>query len=352
MKKAKVKLIGAGGYGGSGMLELLHRHPYAEAAWLVDIENIGQPISSLHPHLRGVCDLPILSFDQAPMEGVDVVISATPDRVGMQYAAAHVKAGAKVIDYSGDFRFNSTDIYAGYAQTIGLDPNHLAAELLGESAYGLTELHRAEIKKAKVVGNPGCFAVSVILAAAPAVKAGLIDPARIIADSKTGASGAGKKPAATLHFPSRYENMNAYKVLKHQHRFEVERELGDLAGVDAKMVLTTQLVPLSRGIMTTLYGRLDSGITLDKVYQVYDAAYGHEPFVRLMPPNEPSSNAAVRGSNFCDISLHLEERTNTLLVVSHIDNLVKGQAGSACQNLNVVCGFEETAGLMHPGQFP
>jgi N-acetyl-gamma-glutamyl-phosphate reductase len=348
----RVKIIGAGGFGGVGMIELLQRHPTAKAAWLVDVENVGQPISATQPHLRGICDMTILSPDQAPTEGVDVVVSATPDRIGMTHAAAHVKAGAKVIDYSGDFRFRTEAIYADYARTIGLEPKHLAPELLPQSAYGLTELHRDEIKKAKVVGNPGCFAMSIILGIGPAVKAGIIDVSRVIADSKTGASGAGKKPSPTLHFPARYENMNAYKVLKHQHRFEVETELSRLAGKPVQVVLTTQLVPLSRGIMSTLYGQLDAGMDAKKVYDIYQAAYGKEKFIRLMPLGEASSNAAVRGSNFCDVSVHVEDRTGTLLVVSHIDNLMKGQAGSALQNLNVACGLEETAGLMFPGQFP
>jgi len=349
----KVKIIGAGGFGGVGMIELLHRHPEAEVGWLVDIENVGRPISEVQPHLRGICDLKILSPEETLVETPDVVVSATPDQVGMRHAADHVAAGAKVIDYSGDFRFRSIETYRAYAETIGREPEHAAGALLAESAYGLTELHREEIRAAKVVGNPGCFAVSVILGIAPAVKAGVIDRGAIIADAKTGASGAGKKPSPALHYPVRYENMNAYKVLQHQHQFEIEHELGRLAGERVHVVLTTQLVPLSRGIMTTLYGRLDAGwADARKVWDLYHDFYAGEPFVRLMPPGAASSNAAVRGSNFCDVSVHVDTATGTLLAVSHIDNLMKGQAGSALQNLNVVCGLEETAGLLFPGQYP
>ena len=348
----KVKIIGAGGFGGGGMIELLQRHPDAEVGWLVDVENVGEPISAVMPHLRGICDMPILSPDEAPIDGPDVVISATPDQVGMKHAAAHVAAGAKVIDYSGDFRFQSLEVYQAYAGVIGKEPVHAAEALLAESAYGITELHRDEIKQAKVVGNPGCFAVSITLGMAPAAKAGCVNPARVIADSKTGASGAGKKPIATLHYPARYENMNAYKILKHQHQFEVEHELSRLAGTKVNVVLNTQLVPLARGIMTTLYGELDAGWDARKVWDVYNDFYADEPFVRLMPLGGASANAHVRGSNFCDVSVHVDDATGTLLVVSHIDNLLKGQAGSALQNLNVVCGLEETAGLMFPGQYP
>ena len=348
----RVKIIGAGGFGGVGMIELLHRHPEAEVGWLVDIENVGKPISEVQPHLRGICDLPILSPEATLVETPDVVISATPDQVGMQHAADHVAAGAKLIDYSGDFRFRSAETYAEYARTIGHDPRHAAEELIAESAYGIAELHREEISKAKVVGNPGCFAVAVILGIAPAVKAKAFNLGRLIADAKTGASGAGKKPSPTLHYPTRYENMNAYKILKHQHQFEIETELSLLAGKKVHCVLNTQLVPLSRGIMTTLYGELDAGWDARKIWGIYDDFYRNEPFIRLMPLGEASSNAAVRGSNFCDISVHVDEATATLLVISHIDNLVKGQAGSALQNLNIVCGLEETAGLMLPGQYP
>ena len=200
----KVKIIGAGGFGGIGMIELLLGHPEAELAKLIDIENVGQPISAEFGHLAGLCDMVISSpEDDDPADGADVVFCATPDRVGMSLAPDYVKANVRFIDYSGDFRFGNTDTYAGYAKRIGKQTDHAASALLKQSVYGMPELHRDRIKSAKVVGNPGCFAVSVILAFLPAVKAGIVDLSTLIADAKTGVSGAGKKPSAAFHYPLR-----------------------------------------------------------------------------------------------------------------------------------------------------
>lgn len=350
----KVKIVGAGGYGGIGMIELVLRHPEAQLAALVDIDNVGKPISDVHPHLRGLCDLPIRSpGDDRFDDGTGVVFTATPDGVAQKIAPAVVAAGAKLIDYSGDFRFASADDYAVYAQRIGRDPAHAHPDLLAESAYGLTELHRDEIASARVVGNPGCFACAAILGAAPAVAANAINPRRIVMDAKTGVSGAGIKPNPAFHYPERYENMNAYKVLAHQHQVEVEQELGRLAGGTVQVVLLTQVVPLCRGIMTTVYADLDQGwVDAEKVHAAYADFYRTCRFIRLMPLGRASSNNSVRGSNFCDLSVHVDGRTGTLVVVSHIDNLMKGQAGSALQNMNVMFGLDETLGLFQVGHRP
>ncbi|MFP4380763.1 MAG: N-acetyl-gamma-glutamyl-phosphate reductase [Candidatus Sumerlaeia bacterium] len=352
----KARVIGAGGYGGAGIIDLLLNHPEAEVVDVVDVENVGMSIADKFPHLKGFCDLTIKAPDDASWEkgAVDVVFTATPDGVGMRYAQQCVDSGAKLIDFSGDFRFNTLDAYAKYAERIGREQDHLAPDLLGESAYGLTELHRDAISKVNIVGNPGCFAVSTILGLAPAVKAGLVDPSTLIADAKTGISGAGIKPAATFHYPSRYENMNAYKIAKHQHCIEVERELGLLAGLDdMPMTLTTQVVPLCRGIMNCLYGKLQNQSTSSKdVYEAYREFYKGSSFVRVMPASGTASNNDVRGSNFCVIWVNVDDRTGTMIVISHIDNLVKGQAGSALQNMNVLFGLDEGMGLKRPAFYP
>jgi N-acetyl-gamma-glutamyl-phosphate reductase len=271
----------------------------------------------------------------------------------MTLAERCLAAGAKLIDYSGDFRFNTADAYAGYAARIGRDAQHAAAVLLPRSVYGITELHRAEIAEASLVGNPGCFAVSATLGAAPAVRGGLIDPATIICDAKTGVSGAGIKPAQTFHYPLRYENMNAYKIAAHQHNFEIERELSLLAGADLRVTLTTQVVPLCRGIMTVVYGQLsDASTTADQLYEAYRAFYDGSVFVRVEPQGTPVSNNDVRGSNMCVLSVNVDPRTGRMIVVSHIDNLMKGQAGSALQNMNVMFGLDESLGLKRPPFYP
>ena len=350
----RARVVGAGGFGGANIIELLTAHPEAEIVSLVDVQGVGQPISDSHTHLKGICDRSVTAPDDATWDdSFDVAFTATPDGVGMALAQGCLGAGAKLIDYSGDFRFNSNEAYAGYAARIGRDPLHSAAALLPRSVYGIAELHRAEIASASLVGNPGCFAVSAILGAAPAVRDGLIDPATIICDAKTGVSGAGIKPAQTFHYPLRYENMNAYKIAAHQHNFEIERELSLLGGAELRVTLTTQVVPLCRGIMTTVYGQLcDSSLTTQQLYEAYRAFYAGSVFVRVEPQGAPTSNNDVRGSNMCVLSVNVDPRTGRMIIVSHIDNLMKGQAGSALQNMNVMFGLDENVGLRRPPFYP
>lgn len=353
MKKIRVGIIGAGGYGGCGAIELLCAHPYAEIAGLIDKQDTGRPISDLYPHLKGFCDMPLSDPDAADApDDFDAVFFATPDGVGQTEAARWLKRGARVLDYSGDFRFNDTDSYRAYAARIGRSHPHASPELLSQSVYGLAELHRREIAKTRLVGNPGCFAVSCILGLAPALKSGLIEPGSIVCDAKTGVSGAGKTPSPAFHYPARYDSMNAYKVSGHQHVFEVERELGIVAGKEVVLTFTPHVVPLCRGILTTIYAQLNPGNGIAGVMEAYRSFYEQDIFVRIFGPETPQSTAHVRGSNFCNLSLNVDPRTDKLIVVSHIDNLVKGQAGSAVQNLNIMFGIEEGAGLMHPGLFP
>ena len=350
----KVKIVGAGGFGGTGMIDLVLRHPKAELVELVDIENAGLPISRVWPHLAGHCDMTITAPDASkPGSGEDVVFFATPDRVGMTLAPDYVEAGVKVIDYSGDFRFTDADVYAGYAARIGKDTAHLAPGLLDKCVYGLPELHRSEIGAADVVGNPGCFAVSATLGLYPAVKAGIVDAAALIADAKTGISGAGKKPAAPFHYPLMYDNMKAYKVAKHQHCYEIEHELSVAGGTKANVTLTTQVVPVCRGIMTCCYGKLDAGwVDAAKLAKLYGETYADEPFVDVAGPDGSASNTDVRGTNRCKLWVNCDDATGMLLVVSHIDNLMKGQASNALQNMNILFDIDETTGLDFPGLFP
>ncbi len=350
----KVKIVGAGGYGGVGITELLLGHPQAKINALVDVENPGTPISKLYPHLAGFCDMMVIDpADPKANEPVDVVFFSTPDGVGMKLAENELKKGAKVVDYSGDFRFNNAQSYADYAKRIGKTDAHASPALLPQSVYGLAELHRKELNtNTKVVGNPGCFAVSCILGLSPAVKNDLIEITSIICDCKTGVSGAGKKPAPTFHYPARYDHMNAYKLSGHQHVFEIERELGLMSGKDIKVTFTSQVVPVCRGIMSTLYGTLKNKKTEAEVLALYKEFYKNDKFVRVFESTAPVGSPHVRGTNFCNLVVSVDERTNRLRIVSYIDNLVKGQAGSALQNMNLICGLPENMGLERPGMFP
>jgi N-acetyl-gamma-glutamyl-phosphate reductase len=290
--------------------------------------------------------------EEARSADADITFFATPDGVGQLVGPVEVASGRRVIDYSGDFRFNTTDLYAEYARRIDRDPTHKSPELLKESVYGLTELHRPAIKKARVVGNPGCFAMSCICGLAPAVANELIELAGIVCDCKTGVSGAGKKPAAAFHYPERYDNASAYRLTGHQHVMEIERELSDMARRPIAVAFTPQVFPMVRGILSTLYGRLARGITQSRVLEAYREMYRDEPFIRVKTFSETAGTADVRGSNRAILTIACDERTSTFRVVSHIDNLVKGQAGSALQNMNVMLGLPETLGLDQPPAHP
>ena len=347
----RVKIVGCGGYGGVGAIELLLQHAQARIVAILDVSDVGKKVSDLYPHLGGACDMTIAHPDADATQG-DVVLFATPDGVGMRNAPKYLAKGMKIVDYSGDFRFDTAEAYRDYATRIGLAPDHAAPELLARTAYGICELHRDRIVRADIVGNPGCFAVSAILGAYPAVQRGLVDTGTLVFDAKTGVSGAGKKVSPSWHYPHRYEEMNAYKIAKHQHVMEVERELSLAANHPIRVTFTTQVVPLTRGIMTCVYAKARPGVTYESVYEAYAKQYANEPFVRVFGEKDSVGNRTVRGTNRCALWVNFDRRTDTMIVVSHIDNLVKGQAGSAVQCMNVMFGLEETCGLRSPGAYP
>jgi N-acetyl-gamma-glutamyl-phosphate reductase len=350
----RVKVVGAGGYGGVGITELLLGHPEAKIVCLAAAAEVGKKMSEIYPHLAGYCDRTVVAYDTPEgREPADVVFFSTPDGVGMQYAEAEMKAGARVIDFSGDFRFNEAGDYAEYARRIGRKEPHAAPGLLAETAYGLPELKNPALKAGgRLVGNPGCFATSVLLGLAPAIAEGLIEPAGIICDCKTGVSGAGKKPNATFHYPARYDHMNAYKLAGHQHTVEIERELARLRGGPVTVTFTAQVVPVCRGILSCLYGRLAPGVTAARVQEAYRAYHARHPFIRIEDRSSVLGTGHVSGTNRCILIVDTDERNGLLRVVSNIDNLMKGQAGNALQNMNLIFGLPQTLGLDRPGQYP
>ncbi len=347
-----VKVIGAGGYGGVGIVELLLNHPEFEVRCLVAKTETGMLLSELYPHLKGFCDLPILP-PEAPeaQDAFDAVFCSTPDRVGMQLAGAELEKGAHVVDYSGDFRFTTAEKYGAYARFIGLDTHHAAPELLPQTLYGLSELHTITPDQ-KLAGNPGCFAVSCILGLAPAAAGKLIDPKSVICDCKTGVSGAGKKPSPAFHYPARYEQVNAYKLAGHQHMVEIEQELSELAGDTVQITMTTQVVPICRGILSCLYAGLTDTMSAAEVLDAYEAFYADKPFVRIFNNKASIGTAQVSGTNFCNLIVDVDERNNRLRIISHIDNLMKGQAGNALQSMNLMFGLDPMTGLNFAGRCP
>lgn len=350
----KAKVIGACGFGGVGIIELLRSHPEAEITSIVDVENQGKSISTVFPHLAGFCDYSIMGPDEPGAAApADVVFTATPDRVGMNLAPAEIERGARVIDYSGDFRFDNETAYADYAGRIGLDTEHTSAGLLSRSVYGLPEICRKAVSsETAVIGNPGCFAVSATLGLAPAVKSGLVEPEGLICDCKTGVSGAGRKAKETFHYPARHDNMNAYRLSGHQHVCEIERELSSLADSSIDITFTAQVVPLCRGIMSTLYGKLKENVAAAELLEAYRDFYSNEPFVRVYDSSAAVGTVHVRGTNFCNLVVSADQKSGRMRIVSYIDNLMKGQAGNALQNMNILFGLPETTGLDTPGMYP
>ncbi|MFN8559550.1 MAG: N-acetyl-gamma-glutamyl-phosphate reductase [Dehalococcoidia bacterium] len=338
----RAQIVGATGYGGLGMTELLLRHPQITITSLLAKQDVGKPVSAVYPHLRGFCDMVVQDANPDTVgANADLVIFATPDGVGQSYAKGLIEAGLRVLDYSGDFRFRSAEDYARYGRrhpSVAGKP-HQAEELLAESVFGIPELYRPDIAEARLVGNPGCFAVAMILGLAPAVRAGIIDPRSIICDGKTGISGAGKKPSATHHFPERNENVTPYRIANHQHEVEASLTLAALGGEEVALTFVPHLMPITRGIIVTSYAQLRADITPAQAQELYEDMYRDEPFVRVLPAGVAPGLKGVLGSNLCDISLVVDEDNGRLVVAASIDNLLKGQAGVALQNINIMHGF-------------
>ncbi len=342
----RVGVLGATGYAGAELVRLLSSHKNTEITMLASKSFAGQKMSDVYPSMVGVCDIVLEESDvDKAAEKCDVVFTALPHGVSHEVISALYAKGLKVIDLSGDFRYNDIKVYEEWYKV-----EHACPELLKESVYGLCELHRDEIKKARLIGNPGCYTTCSILGLAPLLAKGLVETKNIIIDAKSGVTGAGRGLALDYHFCECTESMKAYKVATHRHTSEIEQELSLLAGEDIKLSFTPHLVPMKRGIFATEYANLKKTATTEELIAIYKEFYKDEPFVRIYENGLPESNH-VAGSNFVDIGLTVDKRLGRVIVISAIDNLVKGAAGQAVQNMNLLFGLPETEGLSGAGYY-
>jgi N-acetyl-gamma-glutamyl-phosphate reductase len=345
-----VLIVGATGFGGLGLIEILLKHPEFNIKQLIARKDCGRRLSDIFPHMKGHCDIMVDSPDEIDYGAIDIAFFSTPDRVGMTIIKDFFEKKIPVIDYSGDFRFNSIPDYTIYAKNKNMDEKHLSPEILKSSVYGLPEKYRDKIARAKVVGNPGCFAICMILGLLPAAENGIIKSDTIICDGKTGVSGAGKNSGETNFYPQRHENTNTYREGTHQHLVEAENMINAVAQNSKKILFIPQIVPMNRGILINSYAELKSDMDTDDVQNIYRDYYADKPFVTVT--GDSPHTAYVRGSNYCRVRPVVDKRTGKLFITSVIDNLLKGQSGNAVQNANIMMGFDETAGLLNPGFYP
>jgi N-acetyl-gamma-glutamyl-phosphate reductase len=338
----KIGIVGASGYTSSELMRLLVKHPEDIKIELATSETYtGQAVTDVLPNLRGLIELEFskLEIDQLKNR-VEIVFLAVPHKVAMSYAPGILEQGIRVIDFSADYRLKNAKVYEAWYKV-----EHTSSDLLAEAVYGLPELHREEIRKARLIANPGCYPTGAILASLPLLREELVHLDGIIVDAKSGISGAGSKPSDTTHFPNREGNIVAYNIGTHRHTPEIEQELSQFAGREITVNFTPHLMPMSRGILSTLYFTLKKDISTDSLLEIYHKFYEQEPFVRVLNKGEYPQTKAVYGSNYCDVGLEVDARTKRVIAMSALDNLVKGASGAALQNMNLIAGFEETAGL-------
>jgi len=335
----EVAIVGATGYTGMELVRILSRHPQAKLAVLTSRQQAGKLYSQVFPGLLQAVDLPITNPDfRAIAKKAELAFLCLPHSESQDAAAALLELGLKVIDLSADFRLKSAAVYKKW-----YGPHRYPA-LLKEAVYGLPELYRRKIAKARLVANPGCYPTSVILGLMPLAAKGVMEP-EVIADSKSGVSGAGRSPQQSLHFCEIAENLRAYNIYGHRHTPEMEQELSAAARARVRVTFVPHLVPMNRGILSTLYVKLKKKLSLDNLFDIFRESYQDEPFLRLLPPGTLPEVAQVRGTNFTQIGLSLAPSGREAVITSALDNLVKGAAGAAVQNFNLMQGLPESSAL-------
>ena len=345
----KIGIVGASGYSGSELLRFLVNHPGELQVALCTSETYaGQCIENVLPNLRGFLSAKFEPLDLDSLkERVDAVVLAVPHKVAMSFVPKILKQGLRVVDFSADYRLEDAETYEAWYHV-----KHTSTALIPKAVYGLPERYRDCIRSAQLIANPGCYPTSAILAAMPLVANGVVELDSIIVDSKSGISGAGPKPSENTHYANRESNFIAYNIGVHRHTPEIEQELGAVASEPIRVTFTPHLVPMTRGILSTVYMRLTEEVSTEEAVDMYAAFYENEPFVRVLPPGTYPQTKAVLGSNYCDVGLEVDARTRRIIAMAAIDNLGKGAAGAVVQNLNLMFGFNETDGLKVPGMMP
>ncbi len=347
----RVGIVGARGYTGGELLRLLYAHPKVEITYVTSRQYAGKMVGNIHPNLRGLLDLRFEEFNVSKAsERCDCVFMAVPHGASMDITPELLEVGLKVIDLSADFRLKSEEAYKKYYGV------HKRPELLGKAIYGLPELHREELRGASFVSCPGCIATSAIIGATPVVSSLNVELDRIIVDAKIGSSAAGREADESTHHPERVGVVRPYKVVGHRHTAEIEQELSEVAKQEVKVALSAHAVDMVRGILSTLHFFLKEEVDEKEIWKAFRSFYSNAPFVRVVRQKTglyrlPNPKAVI-GSNFCDVGFEVDEDNSRLVVLSALDNLVKGAAGQAVQCMNIMEGWEETLGLKCPSLFP
>jgi len=348
----KVGIIGASGYVGGELLRILLTHPEVEVTVATSNRFKGEYVQRVHPNLRGLTNLKFVPHESEDIaEKCDFLFLAAPHGASYRIVPKYLELGFRIVDTAADFRLKNPEAYE-----VWYGWKHEHPELLKEAVYGLPELHREEIKGSKLVAAPGCIAASAILALAPVAKEGVIDKEKIVVDAKVGSSGSGAKPSLATHHAERYGVVRPYKPVGHRHTGEIEQELSLLYGNRVKVSMSSHAVNIVRGILTTCHVFLNRSLKVSELYRMYRGFYKGEPFIRIVRDLKgiyryPDPKLVV-GSNFCDVGFEIDERNGRLVLLSAIDNLIKGSAGTAVQCMNLMFGFKETEGLEQAGIHP
>ena len=340
----KIGIVGATGYTGVELLRLLAMHPGVEVSFVTSRSNAGTRVDAMFPNLRGHCDCLFSDPSDDAMADCDLVFFATPNGVAMKQVPQLLKAGVKVIDLAADFRIKDVDVWQQY---YGM--THACPELLETAVYGLPEMFRDDVRKAQLVANPGCYPTAVTLGLLPLIESGKVDLENLIADTKSGISGAGRQPNLANIYSEAGESFKAYATSGHRHQPEIVQTLNAVAGTEVDLTFSPHLLPIIRGIHATLYTRDDKSLDLQNLFE---ERYKDERFVDILPAGSQPETRSVKGSNMCRIALHRPGNGSRIIVLSVIDNVVKGAAGQAIQNMNLMLGFDEAEALRHPGMLP